>query len=93
MGQEGRRVVRGRGSGRGSPVLLPQRHGAARVEHAAESAGDLRDEQDGGAGGDQVQVHVPQVATEISLQVSWQNLLWRMQGDGRQQSSVKYFCE
>ena len=44
--------------------------------------GDVRDQQDCREGGHQVKVDVPQVATQVTVQVPGQDLLWGLQGLG-----------
>lgn len=50
--------------------------------------GDVRDQQDGGEGGHQVKVDVPQVAAKVTVQVSRQDLLRGLQGRGSINHSV-----
>ena len=62
-----------------APGVQQERHGADGHGLEAEQAGDVRDEEGGGAAErHQVQVNVSQVTAEIAFQIPGQNLLWGM---------------
>ena len=85
VGQEGRGRRRRR-----EAELLPQRLGAGRGRGPGlgppQQARDVRDEPHGGGGAarrHQVQVHVPQVPAEVSVQVPGEDVLRGLQGVAR----------
>ena len=80
MGQEGGPVrPAGVPDSQPAPRVQQERHRADGERLQAEQAGDVRDEESGGAAErHQVQVNVSQVTAEIAFQIPRQNLLWWM---------------